>query len=68
MLGKKRLLWVVVLFFVIAVTVQGVDSDSSRVQDACTCSTAVLHHGHVLKCDPRSWRTKTDLSPQEATG
>jgi DNA replication protein DnaC len=20
-----------------------------------------LHHGHVLKCGPRSWRTKTDL-------
>jgi DNA replication protein DnaC len=22
----------------------------------------VLHHGHVLKCGPRSWRTKTDPS------
>jgi len=22
----------------------------------------VLHHGHVLKCGPRSWRTKTDSS------
>ena len=21
----------------------------------------LLHHGHVLKCGPRSWRTKTDL-------
>jgi len=21
----------------------------------------LLHHGHVLKCDPRSWRTKTQL-------
>jgi hypothetical protein len=19
----------------------------------------ILHHGHVLKCGPRSWRTKT---------
>src|ERR1700741_4940447 len=28
----------------------------------------VLHHGHVLKCGPRSWRTKTDLPPQEAAG
>jgi DNA replication protein DnaC len=28
----------------------------------------LLHHGHVLKCGPRSWRTKTDLPPQEATG
>ncbi len=27
----------------------------------------LLHHGHVLKCGPRSWRTKTDLPPQEAT-
>ena len=28
----------------------------------------LLHHGHVLKCGPRSWRTKTDLPPQEAVG
>lgn len=21
----------------------------------------LLHHGHVLKCGPRSWRTKTEL-------
>lgn len=28
-----------------------------------------LHHAHVLKCGPRSWRTRsTDLSPQAATG
>src|ERR1700687_1393203 len=27
----------------------------------------LLHHGHVLKCGPRSWRTKTDLPPQQAT-
>ena len=25
----------------------------------------LLHHGHVLKCGPRSWRTKTDLPEQE---
>jgi DNA replication protein DnaC len=25
----------------------------------------LLHHGHVLKCGPRSWRTKTDLPDQE---
>jgi DNA replication protein DnaC len=25
----------------------------------------LLHHGHVLKCGPRSWRTKTALSIQE---
>ena len=28
----------------------------------------LLHHGHVLKCGPRSWRTKMDLPPQEPTG
>ena len=22
----------------------------------------LLHHGHVLKCGPRSWRTKTHVS------
>ena len=29
----------------------------------------LLHHAHVLKCGPRSWRTKihTDLHPEEAT-
>ena len=28
----------------------------------------LLHHGHVLKCGPRSWRTKMDLPHQEAKG
>lgn len=28
----------------------------------------LLHHGHVLKCGPRSWRTKTDLPPQDSAG
>jgi len=28
----------------------------------------LLHHGHVLKCGPRSWRTKMDLHDQEAKG
>ena len=29
----------------------------------------LLHHGHVLKCGPRSWRTKNqgNLQPQEST-
>ena len=22
----------------------------------------LLHHGHVLKCGPKSWRTKTDAT------
>ena len=28
----------------------------------------LLHHGHILKCGPRSWRTKTDLLDQEKAG
>src|SRR5213593_295286 len=28
----------------------------------------LLHHGHVLKRGPRSWRTKTDLPDQEKAG
>ena len=26
----------------------------------------LLHHGHVLKCGPRSWRTKLGVNPQAA--
>jgi DNA replication protein DnaC len=28
----------------------------------------LLHHGHILKCGPRSWRTKTGLPDQEKAG
>jgi DNA replication protein DnaC len=28
----------------------------------------LLHHGHILKCGPRSWRTKTHLPNQETNG
>src|SRR5215831_14960636 len=28
----------------------------------------LLHHGHILKCGPRSWRTKMDLPDQEKAG
>src|SRR5436305_1668463 len=28
----------------------------------------LLHHGHVLKCGPRSWRTKTGLPSQQVAG
>jgi DNA replication protein DnaC len=28
----------------------------------------LLHHGYVLKCGPRSWRTKTDLPQEESAG
>jgi DNA replication protein DnaC len=27
----------------------------------------LLHHGHVLKCGPRSWRTKTQLTGDDKT-
>jgi DNA replication protein DnaC len=27
----------------------------------------LLHHGHVLKCGPRSWRTKTNLPDHPVT-
>jgi DNA replication protein DnaC len=41
------------------------------LSDAASMSAMLqhlLHHGHVRKCSPRSWRTKTDLPPQEAAG
>lgn len=28
----------------------------------------LLHHGHILKCGPRRWRTKTFLPMQENLG
>jgi DNA replication protein DnaC len=28
----------------------------------------LLHHGHILKCGPWSWRTKTGLPDQAKTG
>lgn len=28
----------------------------------------LLHHGHVLKCGPRSWRTKTNLPAEPQVG
>jgi DNA replication protein DnaC len=28
----------------------------------------LLHHGHLLKCGPRSWRTKTGLPEGERVG
>ena len=28
----------------------------------------LLHHGRVLKCGPRSWRTKTDLPTEPSAG
>ena len=28
----------------------------------------LLHHGHILKCGPRSWRTKTGLPSPTGNG
>ena len=28
----------------------------------------LLHHGHILKCGPRNWRTKTGLPSPLSTG
>ena len=28
----------------------------------------LLHHGHILKCGPRSWRTKTGLPEKDKLG
>jgi DNA replication protein DnaC len=39
--------------------------------DAATVSAMLdppLHHGHVLKCDRRTWRTKTNLPSLEVAG
>jgi DNA replication protein DnaC len=34
---------------------------SNRPVDAVTAMLdRLLHHGHVLKCGPRSWRTKSE--------
>ena len=44
--------------------------DWGKLLDDTAAVTAMLdrllHHGHVLKCGPRSWRTKTHL-PEPAT-
>jgi len=44
--------------------------DWGKLLGASAAVTAVLdrlhHHGHLLKCGPRSWRTKMDLPSQEA--
>jgi len=36
--------------------------------DATAGLDRFFHHGHALKCGRRSWRTKSDLPPQEAAG
>src|SRR3954467_7456363 len=46
-----------------------VSTDSGRSKPATTDDDRLLHHAHVLKCGPRSWRTKvhTDLRQEVAT-
>jgi len=48
-----------------------VDDWGKLLGDAAAVSAMLdrlLHHGHLLKCGPRSWRTKTDTaSPKEGT-
>ena len=42
-----------------------VDDWGKLLGDAAAVSAMLdrlLHHGHLLKCGPRSWRTKTDLT------
>ena len=47
-----------------------IDLVSTLVTDELTRrGDRLLHHGHVIKCGPRSWRTKNqgNLHQQEAT-
>jgi DNA replication protein DnaC len=44
-----------------------VDDWGKLLGDAAAVSAMLdrlLHHGHVLKCGPRSWRTKLDAPEQ----
>jgi len=44
-----------------------VDDWGKLLGDAAAVSAMLdrlLHHGHVLKCGPRSWRTKLDTPEQ----
>jgi DNA replication protein DnaC len=36
--------------------------DTAAVSSMQDC---LVHHGHLLKCGPSGWRTKTDLRPEE---
>ena len=47
-----------------------VDDWGKLLGDAAAVSAMLdrlLHHGHLLKCGPRSWRTKTDLAATSAS-
>jgi DNA replication protein DnaC len=48
-----------------------VDDWGKLLGDAAAVSAMLdrlLHHGHVLKCGPRSWRTKTNLPAEPQAG
>jgi DNA replication protein DnaC len=48
---------------------QPVDDWGKQLGDAAAVSAMLdrlLHHGHVFKCGPRSWRTKIDRQDQSA--
>jgi DNA replication protein DnaC len=48
-----------------------VDDWGKLLGDVAAVSAAldrVLHHAHVLKCGPRSWRTRQTLQKEEAAG
>jgi DNA replication protein DnaC len=48
-----------------------VDDWGKLLGDAAAVSAMLdrlLHHGHLLKCGPRSWRTKTGLPEGEQAG
>jgi hypothetical protein len=37
---------------------------NDSIEFASAMLDRLLHHGHVLKCGPRSWRTKLDAPEQ----
>jgi hypothetical protein len=39
-------------------------TDSAVVSGPSAMLDRLLHHGHVLKCGPRSWRTKLDATAE----
>jgi DNA replication protein DnaC len=46
-------------------TTRPVDDWGKLLGDVAAVSAMLdrlLHHGHVLKCGPKSWRTKTDAT------
>ena len=47
-------------------TIDGTRKQHMELLAAVTAVLDRLLHGHLLKCGPRSWRTKMDLPSQEA--